>query len=111
MANRQTGEQNGRTRGEHLVHGELIDEDGFMWRVLLPAKDKEHPERGIIVGPPGLEDMGLPDDLRRILHNQLYTRGLITASDLRGRGKEITAAIQATYKVDFTKVTGAYFVG
>lgn len=111
MADSKAGKQNGRTRGENVVHAELIDEDGFMWRVLLPATDKDHPERGIVLGPPGLEDMGLPEELRLILHNQLYTRGLITSADLRGRGKEITAAIQATYKVDFTKVTGAYFIG
>ncbi len=111
MADSKAGEQNGRARGENLVHAELIDEDGFMWRVLIPAKDREHPERGIVLGPPGLEDMGFPDDLRRLLHNQLYTRGLITASDLKGRNQEVFAAIQAAVKVNFQKVTGAYFVG
>ena len=63
---------------------------------------------GIPVGPPDVSSLGLPDDVSIRLHNQLFHRGLFTKANLRGRGQEIFAALQAAYKVDSAAVTALY---
>lgn len=90
-----------------LVECDYEDENGYCWRVRVP-EDCEDPSMGIPVGPPDLTPLGLPPDLQRTLHNQLHARGLFTRRDLRGRMREIQAALQATYKVDAQIVTGLY---
>lgn len=109
MANRETRRSNGREGRPNLVRTHFTDEQGFKWIVMIPPDESDHPERGIIVGPPSFDDVGLPPDLQRILHNQLFDRGIITKADLKNRNRDVFAALQATYRVDFTKVTEAYF--
>lgn len=95
-----------------MTQGQLVDRDyedaeGYWWRVRVPA-DCDDPSMGIPIGPPDLTALGLPPDLQRRLHNQLWSRRLFTRRDLRGRMREVQAALQATYKVDAQVVTALY---
>ena len=110
MANNNRRRSSSRTRGE-LLERDYTDEEGFSWRVLIPRHEIEHPERGIVIGPPSLEGIGLSEDVRKELHNQLWARGIITKEDIRGRHLDITAALQRAYRVDLAKVTEAYLLG
>ncbi len=94
--------------GTALIEVEYVDDDGFKWRVLIPEDDKAHPERGIPVGPPDFAFLELSDEIHKRLHNGMYDRGLIRASDIRGRGREVFGAVQAAYRVDVARVTEAY---
>lgn len=86
------------------------DSDGRHKVVLLPAKaiDAEA-ERGIPLGPPVLEELGLPLETEVRLNNELYHRGIITAKDAQRSRAEIVAALQAALKVDAGRVVELYF--
>lgn len=90
-----------------LIERDYEDADGYWWRVRVPEGSGD-PSMGIPVGPPDLTPLGLPPDLQRTLHNQLWSRRLFTRRDLRGRMPEVLAALQATYKVDAQAVTTLY---
>lgn len=94
--------------GTALIEVEYVDDADLKWRVLIPEFDKVHPERGIVVGPPDLLFLDLPPEVHKRLHNSLYDRGIIRASDLRRRGREVFAAVQFAYRVDVARVTEAY---
>ncbi len=108
MANNSSRRSTIGDGGTALVEVEYVDDDGLKWKVLIPEHDKSHPERGIVVGPPDLLFLELPDEVHKRLHNGLYDRRLIRASDLRRRGQEVFAAVQAAYRVDVARVTEAY---
>lgn len=91
-----------------LVLGEYVDEKGRWWKVRVPAGSATPASMGIPVGPPDISSLNLPLDIDVRLHNQLFHRGLFTRADLRGRGQEIFAAVQAAYKVDAAAVTALY---
>jgi len=63
---------------------------------------------GIILGPPDVCALGLPDEVAVRLHNELFNRGLITSKDIKGRAQEVFAAIQAAYRVDTAAVLSLY---
>lgn len=94
-----------RTVSGPLVRVDYEDETGKMWAVFMPNDDDSHPSMGIPIGPPDLSSLGLPEETAVRLHNQLFSRGILTKRDLKGRPKEVFAALQAAYKVDVTKVT------
>lgn len=100
--------QGGWTGRPVLVRTTYNDEDGLSWVVLVPKGAEDAPERGIVVGPPDLSPLGLPDDVRWRLHQQLFQRGLIEAKDLRGRTRDLVAALQAAYKVDVARLSEMY---
>lgn len=79
-----------------------------MWAVLMPENDDSDPSMGIPLGPPDFSELGLPEDTAVRLHNQMFARGILTKADLRGKQREIFAAIQAAYKVDISRVTAVY---
>ncbi len=91
-----------------LVLADYVDEKGRWWKVRVPAGSATPASMGIPVGPPDLSSLGLPEEVSIRLHNQLFHRGLFTRANLRGRGQEIFAAIQAAYKVDSAAVTTLY---
>ncbi len=90
-----------------LVSADYEDPDGYMWRVRVPA-GAEDLSMGIVIGPPDLTTLGLPPATQRALHNQLWSRGLLTPSDLRGRMMEVHAALRSAYKADAHAVTALY---
>lgn len=68
----------------------------------------ENARYGIVVGPPDLSGLQLPEEVETRLNNELYHRGLITSADLRGRNNELQAALQAALRVDFQLLHAAY---
>jgi len=91
-----------------LVRAEYEDEAGLWWVVMVPEGREQAAHMGIPVGPPDLSTLELPPEVAARLHNELFRRGLLTKRDLRGRGMEVFAALQAAYKVDTTAVTTLY---
>ena len=91
-----------------LVDSDYTDEEGRRWKVKAPLGSSAPASMGIPVGPPDISDLGLPFDVSVRLHNQLFNRGLFTKRDLRGRGQEVFAAVQAAYRVDVQAVTALY---
>ena len=85
------------------------DEAGFVWRVLLRTDQPDSDAYlGIPVGPPDLSELGFPSELERVLHQQLVARGLWTMKDVQARPQELTAALQAAYRVDFVRILEIY---
>lgn len=91
-----------------LIRVDYEDDTGRKWAVLLPSDDTSDPTIGIPYGPPDFSVLGLPEETAIRLHNQLFSRGILTKQDLKGKHKEIFAAIQAAFKVDVATVTGIY---
>lgn len=91
-----------------LIDVTYEDESGRWWKVLVPEGADTPASMGIPVGPPDISELNLPHDVGVRLHNQLFTRGLFTRDDLRGRGREVHAALQAAYRVDAVAVTALY---
>ena len=91
-----------------MVRSSYQDDEGRWWAVLVPPGHEGEASMGIPIGPPDLESLGLPEAVEVRLHNQLFNRGLLTARDLKGRGQEVFAALQAAYRVDQASVTALY---
>ena len=87
------------------------DSKGRMTQRLVPDDAPDANARyGIVVGPPDLDSLGLPQEVEIRLHNELFNRGLLTLDDVRKRRPEIMAAVQAALKVDAESVMAAYAV-
>lgn len=84
------------------------DETGRKWTVLVPVGHPEEAERGMVLGPPDLAGLNLPEAQAVRLHNELQARGILTARELRGREREVFAALQAAFHVDTAAILGAY---
>ena len=91
-----------------LVNVVWEDPEGRKWMVKVPKGHEDQAQYGIPVGPPDLSDLDLPHMIGIKLHNQLFHRGLFTAQHLRGRHKEVQAAIQGALKLDVAAVTAQY---
>ena len=85
------------------------DEDGRNWAVELPddAPDSDAP-KGLPLGPPSLESLGLPLEQEVRLHNALFARQLFTAKDVLNKRQNVFGAVQAAFKVDTEKVYQLY---
>lgn len=93
----------------NLRQATWTDADGRRWRVYLPDGVPEADAvKGIPIGPPPLESLGLPRAQEVRLHNQLYDRQLFTAQDVKRRRQEVMGAILATFKVDAGRVISLY---
>jgi hypothetical protein len=91
-----------------LVQVDYEDPDGLWWVVRVPQGEEANAHMGIPVGPPDVSSLDLPEAVAKRLHNELFRRRLLTARDLRGRGVEVVAALQAAYRVDAAAVTALY---
>ena len=87
------------------------DIKGRMWRVKLPdgVPDSDAP-LGIPVGPPPLEELGLPEDIEIALHNQLFSRRIFTVKDIKRNRADALAAIQGALKLDVEKLHSLYLI-
>lgn len=89
----------------------LVDteREGRKYRVIVPdgAEPSTWPY-GVIVGPPDLSSLGLPEEQERRLHNELHARGLITLRDVRRSMQSVQGAIQAALRVDAQLIVQAY---
>lgn len=86
------------------------DDTGRNWVVLVPKGRPQDAPIGVVVGPPDLRLVfdGVPDLILIRLHNELYARGLLTETDLRGRGGELQAAMQRAFRIDVQALLAAY---
>lgn len=94
-----------RTSRPPLVRKDYTDNSGRMWAVLVPDSEDIDPAMGVPIGPPDLTALDLPEETAVRLHNQLFARGILTKSDLKGKQQQLFAALQSAYKVDITTVT------
>jgi hypothetical protein len=80
-----------------------------MTRVQLPkdAPDSEA-SRGVVLGPPSVDSLSLPEDISVRLHNQLHARQLFSMSDVRRRRQDVLGALMAALKVDVERVVQLY---
>lgn len=86
------------------------DELGRRWVTRIPsgAPDSEA-SIGIPVGPPPLDELGLPDELQTALHNQLVDRGILTSADVRRKGlQELHSALMAALKLDANRIAALF---
>lgn len=92
-----------------LVTKEYKDDEGRWWVVAVPEGETDL-AMGIPIGPPDLSGLNLPLNIEVRLHNQLWSRGLITAKDIRGPNgsREVFAALQSALKVDVASVTSQF---
>ena len=84
------------------------DESGRMWATLVPHGREADAQMGVPLGPPDTTSLGLPEHLDVALNNELVRRGLLTRDNLRGRDREIFAALQAVFRVDVVKIVRLY---
>lgn len=93
-----------------MVRTTYEDEDGWRWIVLVPAGREEDAAYGVVLGPPDVRAAlpDLPDAIARRLHDELLARELLTANDLRGRGPELQAALQAALRLDVAALQAAF---
>lgn len=85
------------------------DSYGNKTKVVIPADapDSDAP-KGIVIGPPDLDSLGLPRSIEVRLNNELFARGLLRRADVMKRPQEVFAALQAALRVDVAAVTNLY---
>lgn len=79
--------------------------DGRMYVVQVPDDELDY-SRGLVVGPPDLDVLELPQDITDRLHNELFVRGLITKKRLQR--EQVFAALQAALQVSTEKIIALY---
>lgn len=108
MESNQSRRDRGRTRREGVVRTKYTDDEGQTFTVEVPPGREAMASMGVVVGPPDLSALGLPDEVRVRLNNQLYNRGLITRADVRRHPESVAAALMAALKVNATQVSNLY---
>lgn len=92
-----------------MKRSRYVDSEGRKWAVMLPDGMSEgDANKGIPLGPPSLEPLGLPLEVEVRLHNQLFGRELFTERDVKARRQHVMGAIQATLKVDVERIVQLY---
>lgn len=85
------------------------DLEGRQKVVLLPEGAPESDvDKGILVGPPPLDDLNLPIEVEVRLNNELFARGILEGRDVLRKRQEVQYAIQAALRLDVERVIGAY---
>lgn len=88
---------------------EYTDDRGRLFKVLIPESDNvEKARHGIVIGPPELDDLGLPESVMIALHNQLYYRGLFTLKEVNRRRMDVIGALQAALGVNVERIINIY---
>ena len=90
----------------------FTDNMGRKWLVTLPDDAPDvAASMGPRIGPPPLDELGLPTDIEVRLHNQLHDRGLFTLRDALKRRIEVFAALQAAFRVETEAIISLYRQG
>jgi len=85
------------------------DTAGRKWQRLLPdAAPDSDARKGVPLGPPSLEALGLNHETEVRLHNALFNRGLITADDVARRPNEVAAALMSALRLDAQTIMALY---
>ena len=82
---------------------------GRRWLVKLPEDMPESDANmGIPIGPPSLAELNLPEEIEIALHNQLYSRKIFTAMDVRRKRQDVAAAIAGALKLGTEQILELY---
>ena len=82
---------------------------GRRWLVKLPEDMPESDANmGIPIGPPSLAELNLPEEIEIALHNQLYSRKIFTAMDVRRKRQDVAAAIAGALKLGTERILELY---
>ena len=88
---------------------EYTDDRGRLFRVLISDTDTiDRARHGIVIGPPELDDLGLPESVMVSLHNQLYYRGLYSIREANKRRMDVVGALQAAMMLNVEKILSIY---
>jgi hypothetical protein len=88
---------------------EYTDDDGYKKIVELPdSASNEEAAYGILIGPPDLDELDLPERLKIKLNNELFDRGLITYEDVKSQHQSISSALKAVFKADVVAIVNLY---
>ena len=88
---------------------DYTDGDGMIKRILLPdGVPDSQAHIGIVIGPPDLSELDLPFNLMVRLNNELHSRGLLTANDVKKNRQAVFGALQSALRLDTTKVVNLY---
>ncbi len=81
------------------------DKEGRKWATQLTddAPDSDA-SKGLLLGPPSLESLGLPLEIEVRLHNQLFDRELFTVRAVKASRESVIAAVMKAIRVDAQKV-------
>jgi hypothetical protein len=63
---------------------------------------------GILLGPPDLSELGLPEEVTTRLHNELFVRGVTRRSDAKAKRADVLNALQAALRVDAQRIIDIY---
>jgi len=92
-----------------MKQASYVDEEGRYHAVMLPnGTGEEDAAKGLPLGPPSLEALGLPEEVEIRLHNQLFSRRIFTAKDVRKRRVDVFGALQSAFKVDTERIVQIY---
>lgn len=89
---------------------DYTDKVGRNYKSVLPVEAPlSHAGRGILVGPPDLTPLGLPEAMKVRLHNELVARGLVDYSTVRSHMTDVVSAIMHTFGVDAQTIVALYY--
>ena len=110
MANKKAPLKTKRTAVQVPLKGvDYKDTQGRIFRVLLPETSPDSDaHKGIVIGPPALDTLGLPSEAAVRLNNQLHARRLFTYEDVKRRKGDVFGALQAALRVDSQRVISLY---
>lgn len=63
---------------------------------------------GVLIGPPSFDELGLPEEVTKRIHNELFNRGIIRRGDARRNRAEVHAALMAAFRVDAERIIQLY---
>lgn len=105
----RSAQRDDKSGSSRLRHAFWTDQDGRIWRTVIPEDAPEHEARkGVPAGPPSLLPLGLPMDVEVRLHNELVARKVFTYDDARRRRADVSNAIVSALKVDTSRVIDLY---
>ena len=92
-----------------MIQHECADREGRRFRVLLPegVPDTEA-DKGVRIGPPDLDTLGLPLTVEIRLNHELFARGLFREVDIRRRPQDVVGALMAALAVDAGRIRDLY---
>lgn len=87
----------------------FVDSKGRKFLRGLPEHAPEdQAEKGIPLGPPPLDSLGLPIRVEVALNNALFDRGIYSEGDARARFPELISALTAAYRADAHRLLQVY---
>jgi hypothetical protein len=85
------------------------DELGRKTNYIVPdGAPKSTWSQGILMGPPDLSELGLPEEVAIKLHNELFNRGLVSKRDIRQRRQDIMMSFAAAMRFEVERIIQLY---